>query len=265
MSVATPSSLPRCRWLPSLTSFLHNLDHHVRNELDLLVIDEDDAIVGSVHFLKPCQKFHECSNLSLGLDDLWKRLKEALRKDSKFFEVIHAHIQITNTNSPCNRPSTWACGRIRQWWRGYDGERGRLDSSSSTAWCTARTGHRACTQQCGQPNGREKIVSHFGKFSHGQLIYLINQATSSCVQVQAHDRELSIQLLKLCFRNHFSQFLIVLSPANSEKRKLWKFRKKNVLSVLREFLDFFTSHSLNSILPAFPRPLASFSTHFYLL
>lgn len=50
---------------------LHGLDDHVRGELELVVVDEDDTVL-CVDFLQPVEKVEERCDLSLRLDDLQK-------------------------------------------------------------------------------------------------------------------------------------------------------------------------------------------------
>lgn len=48
---------------------LHGLDDHVRRELELVVVNEDDSVLG-VYLLQPFEKVEECCDFSLCLDDL---------------------------------------------------------------------------------------------------------------------------------------------------------------------------------------------------
>lgn len=48
---------------------LHGFDDHVRGELELIVVHEDDAIV-RVHLLKPIEEIQECCDFRLCLDNL---------------------------------------------------------------------------------------------------------------------------------------------------------------------------------------------------
>lgn len=51
------------------TVLLHGLDHHVRRELELVVVDEDDTVLG-VDLLQPVEKVEECCDFRLCLNDL---------------------------------------------------------------------------------------------------------------------------------------------------------------------------------------------------
>lgn len=57
---------------------LHRLNHHVGRELHLVVVDEDDAVLG-VDFLQPIEEVQQSCDLSLCLNDLRKEKEKKVR------------------------------------------------------------------------------------------------------------------------------------------------------------------------------------------